>query len=101
MDDADLYRKSPKNSHPEEAQQRLCICQTGELEYMIVACSQGMLIEQFADLVMSFGDVQTAYMLDGGASTQVVFLGKKINNTTAAGRNVSDIIYFASAYLPE
>ena len=74
MDDAATYAKSPNNSKPCEAAQRICIGQTGELEYIIVACAFGIPLDQFADLMMSFGDVQNAYMLDGGNSTQIVFL---------------------------
>ena len=98
MDDSATYAKSPNNSKPWEPAQRICIGQTGELEYIIVACAFGIPLDQFADLVMSMGDVQTAYMLDGGNSVQVVFLGTKINNTSSAGRVVPDCIYFASAY---
>ncbi len=99
MDDASTYAKSPNNSKPWEENQRICIGQTGDKEYIIVACARyGLPLDRFTDLVMSLGDVQTAYMMDGGASTQIVFLGKKVNNTTAAGRNVSDIVYFASAW---
>lgn len=92
--------KSPKNSHPNETQGRICICQTGELEYMIVACKYwSMTVTQMTDLVMSFGNVQQAYMLDGGLSVNIVFLGKKVNDTDVSTvRAVPDIIYFASAW---
>ena len=98
IDDEDTYAKSPENSKPWESAQRICIGQTGELEYIIVACAFGIPLDQFTDLVMSMGDVQTAYMLDGGNSVQVVFLDKKINNTSSEGRVVPDCIYFASAW---
>ena len=101
MADADTYAKSPNNSKPWEPAQRICIGQTGELEYIIVACAFGIPLDQFTDLVMSFGDVQNAYMLDGGNSVQVVFLGKKVNNTASEGRPVPDCIYFASAWQPD
>ena len=49
---------------------------------------------------MSLADCRTVYTLDGGNSTQMIFLGTKINNVKNDGQNVrpiTDIIYFASA----
>ena len=41
--------------------------------------------------------VQTAYNLDGGGSTTMVFQGGKINAlSTSKNRSVSNIIYFCS-----
>lgn len=101
LEDAHTRAVSPNNSKPWEPAQRMCLCQTGELEYMIVACT-GMPLYPFADLVLSLGDVQTAYMMDGGDSVQIVFLGKKVNSTSAKNiRVVPDCIYFASAYQPD
>ena len=96
---------------------RMCIAQTGPLEYMCITAegpndpgSKGLTIPQFAQLVASFKDVKNAYNLDGGTSATLVFLTegkngkleyKKINaprNTKT--RPVRDIIYFASAYKP-
>ena len=94
--------------HPHKSQswnpaQRICLCQIGPLQYRIVAVAKfGLSVQDFAKMVMTFGDVQTAYMFDGGEATQIAFLGTKINNTDAKNiRRVSDIIYFASAYLPD
>ncbi|MBQ9264570.1 MAG: phosphodiester glycosidase family protein [Clostridia bacterium] len=94
---------NPLNSKEWEPAQRICIAQTGKLSYRIIAVAHyGLNIENFTNLVMSFGDVQIAYMLDGGDSSQIVFLGKKINNTQAKNvRAVPDCIYFASAYQPD
>ena len=62
----------------------------------------GLSVQDFARLVYSCGDVQTAYMFDGGEASQIAFLNKKINNTGAQNiRQVSDIIYFASAWQPD
>ncbi|MBR1586467.1 MAG: phosphodiester glycosidase family protein [Clostridia bacterium] len=93
---------NPLNSKEWERAQRICIAQIGPLHYRIVAVAYyGLNIADFTDLVMSFGDVQTAYMLDGGNSAQILFLGYKINNTQAENiRYVPDCIYFASAYQP-
>ncbi len=94
--------------HPHKSQswntaQRICLCQIGPLQYRIVAVAKfGLSVQDFARLVYSYGDVQTAYMFDGGEATQIAFLNKKINNTNAQNiRQVSDIIYFASAWQPD
>lgn len=86
------------------AQQRVAIMQTGPLEYAILEAygktdgSMGMNLQEFADLIAYlFPDCQIAYNLDGGGSTNVVVDGKRIH-TTPGHRDISDIIYFASAY---
>lgn len=92
--------KSPTNSKPWEDAGRICICQTGKLEYMIVACKYWtMSVTAMTDLLMTFDDVIDAYMLDGGLSVNVVFLGRKVNDTDVTTvRPVPDAIYFASAW---
>ena len=56
-----------------------------------------MTIRQFAKLVYSCG-VQTAYNLDGGNSTMLIFNGEKLNDVdNPKARDIADIIYFASA----
>lgn len=89
---------------PNLKRQRMCIAQTGPLEYMVVCCagpargSAGMELQQFAALVQSLGAVD-AYNLDGGDSTMMIFNGKKINDIRNENtRAISDIIYFASAW---
>ncbi len=85
-------------------QQRVAICQLGELEYVIVEAygktdsSAGMTLQEFADMIVYlYPDVQVAYNLDGGGSTNVIVGGERIHKTPGA-RKISDIIYFASAY---
>lgn len=89
---------------PESKRQRMCIAQTGKLEYMALCCagpmrgSEGMDLLQFAQLAKELGAV-TAYNLDGGDSTMLIFDGEKINDKENANtRQISDIIYFASAW---
>lgn len=89
---------------PDDLKQRMCIAQTGPLEYMCICCakslphSQGMTLAQMAELAKELG-AQTAYNLDGGDSTAMIFHGKKINEAENSNtRDVSDIIYFATAY---
>lgn len=86
------------------AQQRVAILQTGPLEYAIVEAygktdgSMGMSLQEMADLIAYlFPDCVMAYNLDGGGSTNVVVNGKRIH-VTPGHRDISDIIYFASAY---
>jgi len=92
--------------------QRMAICQTGPLEYLCVSCngpenpgSTGLTMDQFADLLMTFGDVITGYNLDGGSSSTAVFFNSKkeyckINGKGSKVRDIKDLIYFASAWDP-
>ncbi|MBR4360613.1 MAG: phosphodiester glycosidase family protein [Clostridia bacterium] len=89
--------------------QRMAIAQVGPLEYMCICCegpedqgSAGMTIYQFAELCASFEGIQNCYNLDGGSSTTIVFRGQKVNSpTNPKHRWIPDIIYFATAYLPD
>jgi exopolysaccharide biosynthesis protein len=58
--------------------------------------SEGLTLYQLAEYMQSLG-VQTAYNLDGGGSSTMVFNGSVINNPTSNGkikeRSVSDIVY--------
>ena len=88
----------------EDRRQRMCIAQVGPLEYKCICCgpparqNSGMTLEEFARLVYSL-DVQTAYNLDGGDSTMLIFNGEKINDPYSPDtRPIADIIYFASAF---
>ncbi len=91
---------------------RMCIAQTGELEYICIASegpedpgSKGMTLEEFADLVSSFENVQNAYNLDGGISSTMSFKrgGKyvRVNSpNNPKSRQLKDILFFVSAYIP-
>ncbi len=94
---------APYFSEPLDREQRCAICQVGPLEYMIVGCAHfGLSMSDFTDLIMSLDDVQQAYNLDGGNSTQMIFLGARINNTASPERRLlADMVYFASAYQPD
>ena len=97
-----------------KAAQRMAICQTGPLEYLLITSegpedpgSAGLTIDQFTDLLASMPEIQTAYNLDGGSSSTMVFRKdgknwKKINApNNKKVRPLKDIIYFASAWEPE
>ena len=91
---------SPLHAEPEGRAQRMCIAQTGPLQYMVLCCRWGLDLTTLRDLAMSLADCQTVYTLDGGNSTQLIFMGQKINNVKNNGdsvRPITDIIYFASA----
>ena len=101
---------SPRDAQPDMANQRMGIMQIDKLHYMVLTCAHyGLTLPKFRDLAMYVSNYQakTIYTLDGGNSAQMVFLGRKRNNTdsnpeTAADkegeRPVTDIIYFASAW---
>ncbi len=74
-----------------------------ELHYVFVVAdgrtseSDGLSLYELATFLQSLG-CRTAYNLDGGGSSSMVFLGNLINNPTSGGRksgerSVSDIVY--------
>lgn len=92
---------------PEAKRQRIALCQAGPLHYKAICCaaptrgSVGMDLTEFADLCVELG-AQVAYNLDGGDSTMLIFGGEKINDVgNTSTREISDIVYFASAFVPD
>ncbi len=84
-------------------QQRICLVQTGRLEYAIVEVygktdsTAGMDLQQFAEFVAEqCPDALVAYNLDGGGSTNLIINDKRACKTPGR-REITDIIYFASA----
>ena len=82
---------------------RTAIGQIGEGHYLLIVSdgrtkeSSGLSLQQLAEVMQSLG-AQTAYNLDGGGSSTMVFQGRIINNPTTNGRSirersVSDIVY--------
>ena len=102
-------RPNAKENAANIAAQRMCLAQVGPLEYLCIASegpedpgSVGLTLDQFAELVATFEDIQNAYNLDGGSSTTMVFNRDKINSPNNPKRRpLCDIIYFASAYQPD
>lgn len=91
--------------------QRIAIAQVekGKLEYLAIVSAgsgfkgsnRGLTIEEFSNVVVKLG-VESAYNLDGGNSTMMMFNDAYINADLADSmREISDIIYFASAYKPD
>ena len=82
---------------------RTAIAVTEDGHYLFVVSdgrtneSEGLSLSQMAEFLRSLG-VETAYNLDGGGSSTMVFEGEVINNPTTGGsrikeRKVSDIVY--------
>ena len=85
---------------------RGALCQRDKLHYLVVAANSeqryynNQTIHEFTDNLMLLG-CQKAYTLDGGNTAAIAMDGKLINRTAFGyQRNLSDIIYFATA-IPE
>ena len=91
---------APTMSNPGGRAQRMVIAQLGPLQYMVVSCRQvGCTAEEMVSLVQSLADhIEVAYFMDGGQSSQMVFMGTLVNKNERDARTITDIIYFASAY---
>ena len=111
IDGVPQYGRNRPNLAPNKPAQRMAICQTGQLEYLLITSegpedpgSVGLGIDQFVDLIMTFPGVRQAYNLDGGSSSTMVFRKegnswRKINAPqNPKSRELKDIIYFATAY---
>ena len=103
VDDATLLDRgrSPMYAEPDDQNQRMVICQIDTLKYMVVCVAHwGATLPTMRDIVRYIApECKVAYVLDGGESTQMVFLGVLCNNTEGnkESRELADIIYFASA----
>ncbi len=109
------YNNRQMSSH--RPAQRAAICQTGPLEYLIITSEgpddppvdkQGLKLDQFVELIATrFPDVKTAYNLDGGSTSTMVFRKgsdrwEKINcPRSKRERGLRDLIYFADAWIPK
>lgn len=98
----DSYQLGEINDH----YARMGLCQMGELHYLLAAANtEGpynsvVTTEEFADQLIAFG-AQQAYALDGGQTAAVITNDKLINRPVYGyQRQISDIIYFATA-IPE
>lgn len=91
------FRDAPERGY------RTALVQTGHLEYMIVTARDvGCTLDEMVSLVGELSDhVEVAYLLDGGESSQLMFLGGLINKVSRKYRAISDIVYFASAWRAE
>lgn len=94
--------------------QRMALIQTGKLEYIVLTSegpedpgSVGLTLDELIDLIMSFDNVITAYNMDGGSASTLVFKNAKSDYSKINAPNnpkirpCNDIVYFASAWQPE
>ena len=81
---------------------RTAICEIEPLHYLFVVSDgrtdedEGLSLYELAEFLSQF-EVRTAYNLDGGGSSTMVFLGELVNHPTTSGRkeserSVSDVI---------
>ncbi len=91
---------SPQFAIPSGGARRICLIQLEPLHYMVVCSCYYANLAQFKQLVLSVApDCQNAYVLDGGGSAQLIFMGRVANNVNKnSRRKLSDIVYFASAW---
>ena len=82
---------------------RAGLCQMDDLHYLLVSAGgesgneNRHTIREFAEVIQSFG-AKMAYALDGGQTTVIAMNGELINNVDFGfQRQISDIIYFATA----
>ena len=84
---------------------RASVCQKGELHYMFISTSsymdygltQRQSLKQFANNLIKLG-AEKAYALDGGQTTIIAINGQLVTSPDyEAERQISDIIYFATA----
>lgn len=97
---------SPQYAKPAAKAVRIGIVQVGPLHYMAVCTKYAVNMSHFRQIITEVApDCSNAYVLDGGGSAQLVFLGKIINHlhgkNSQSLRRVSDILYFASAWFGE
>lgn len=85
---------------------RSAICQMGPLHYVLVTANMEVpnhavpTVAQFAKNLYELG-IPTAYALDGGQTAAIAMNGQLINTVSyGSQRDISDIIYFATA-IPE
>ncbi|MBQ6961915.1 MAG: phosphodiester glycosidase family protein [Clostridia bacterium] len=93
--------------NPNGRQPRVAIGQLDRLSYVIVVADNakglntvGVTHQELAQFMHELG-CQQAYNLDGGNSSIMLYNGKMVNNKVGQERDVTDMIYFATAVPPE
>ncbi len=93
--------------NPNGHQPRAAIGQLDTLSYVLVIADnptgsdeQGVTHRELAEFMLELG-CREAYNLDGGNSAVLVYNGKMYNNKQGRERDVTDLIYFATAVSPE
>lgn len=93
--------------NPGGRQPRSAIGQLDRLSYVMVIADnetgsdeQGVTHQELAEFMKELG-CREAYNLDGGNSAVMMYNGKMLNNKKGRERDVTDMIYFATAVPPE
>jgi len=93
--------------NPEGTQPRAAIGQLDRLSYVLVIADnatgsdkKGATHQQLAKFMQELG-CREAYNLDGGNSAIMMYNGTMLNNKMGQERDVTDMIYFATAVPPE
>ncbi|MBQ9152481.1 MAG: phosphodiester glycosidase family protein [Solobacterium sp.] len=74
---------------------RTAVCEIEPLHYLFVVSdgrtdeSEGLSLYELAEFLETF-NVKTAYNLDGGGSSTMVFMGELVNNPTTGGNRISE-----------
>lgn len=74
---------------------RTAVCEIEPLHYLFAVSdgrtdeSEGLSLYELAEFLKDF-DVKTAYNLDGGGSSTMVFMGELVNSPTTSGNRVSE-----------
>lgn len=106
VEDGEVCEKTPdfRYLYPKEHYGRIAICQLGPLHYKVIVTTMiqdyllGIPLKYFAQLCKDEGAI-TAYNLDGGYSSALLFKGRRLNaQAHVSFRNVADIVYFASSW---
>lgn len=106
VDGADVVPSSYYVGEINEKYARAALCQLGSLHYLVVAANYEHpynavhTMKEFTQNLLQMG-ITKAYALDGGQTASIVMNDKLINSVSyGAQRDISDIIYFATA-IPE
>ena len=106
VENGEVCTKTPSFNYlyPKEHYGRIAICQLGPLHYKVIVTTMiqnyllGLPLDAFAKLCKDEGAI-TAYNLDGGYSSALLFNGRRLNEQERVSfRNVADIVYFASSW---
>ena len=106
VEDGEVCQRTPEFSYlyPKEHYGRIAICQLGPLHYKVIVTTMiqnylvGLPLKAFAQLCKDEGAV-TAYNLDGGYSSALLFRGRRVNaQERVSFRDVTDLVCFASSW---
>lgn len=106
VENGEVCERTPSFNYlyPKEHYGRIAVCQLGPLHYKVIVTTMiqdyyiGLPLKAFAALCRDEGAV-TAYNLDGGYSSALLFNGRRLNaQNRVSFRDVTDLLYFASSW---